>query len=475
MIQRSVRADELRTSRRWRIPRARLLLLVIHGFYTLAAIPPLLDIISSSTPSQAGSLLLLAVVTASTLTAAIWLGPGFGSFSLVFLYFPLLSLLGFGPLQLIKPGFGLSPQIIDGYYGTMVFGLAYFLFVWIFLLLISGQRARNFDRPLLRRLRQGFPISTVGTAAFSLLALTAAYIYQPDLPGARYRDLNQNLLPGNAWNYLALTAYFFVVVGRRGWMRTTTLIAIPLWFLLHFSRVEVLGLLFLYLLGSFRRETLQRIRARLSFRFSWRVGLAIVAVLALSYLGLVRNGGLWWDPQALTAATVRLVNYPTVQDLVYGYAATIEYTRIVGTVPSLIELPLRLLPSQLVDLPPMPDKLVSATIHTNNGMLLPAEFYLNGRLSGLLVAPFVTYLLLFGSLRLLRRSALWSTLAYFLLVVATARIFWYGLIFFLKPLVLITPLLLLVHLFLVLFDRGLRHTHRPPTVESASARPPIRP
>lgn len=369
---------------------------------------------------------------------------GFSSFSLILLFLPIVSLLGFGPIGEVQPLFNDRTQLIEKHFYVLAFAALFFYYVWSLLLLINQKTFKHFDAEALKYFYQG-PKSLLATWIFSIIAIAASIIYLPDLPGRAYTDLSASLLPGNAWNAVVVVAYFFVLVGvKDSLLRKAALYFVPFWLLTHYARVDILGLvLIMYLIISNMKKG-QWIKSKLNFK---KLGLLGFGILIFSYLGIVRHSGLIIDLESILESVYLLFNYLTVQDLIYSTAAAIEVGQNYGNFHTLLNHIPQLIPSFFVDNPDGAPIVIASYIHTNFGLLLYGEYYMNYQLAGLIAAPFVTYLILFFPFIILRHllGNFGIAVAYYLLVTATPRIMWYGYIYYLKPLVVILPVFLILY------------------------------
>jgi len=391
------------------------------------------------------------------------LGIGFASYSLIFIYLPIVSLGIYGPLHLVQPVLNGPTGYIDRYFLFLFTGLIYFFFVWSILLVKRHKGYSGFDNQMIKA---SLAIQTNSTGLitfiFAIISLACTFIFLPGLPGGNYRSVVPNLLPGNAWNAVALIAYFFVLFGKRSWFRNLTLILVPGWFLLHFHRVDVLGLFIVYFVLSIQKIKFKRIS--LSFLTkNWRsLSIVVIGFILLLYIGLIRKLGWHWSSQLFFSSLGGIFNYLTVQDVLYSNASAMAYVGKNGTVPTLLYYFFRLLPSQI-----LPSQfstnldaayIVSTFTNTNRGMLIIGEFYLNAKYIGILLSPFVTYLIIFGGTALFGKlfGEKGKGVSYFVLIISASRIFWYGFIYFIKPLLLISPFFIFLYLFLIYIKKRYR-------------------
>ncbi|MGH2317097.1 hypothetical protein ACRC6Q_04975 [Planococcus sp. SE5232] len=381
---------------------------------------------------------------------------GFAAFSLVLLFLPVISILGFGPIGEVQPLFNDRTHLIEKHFYTLAFGALFFYYVWSTLLWMTNKTYRNYDAKILV-FYSGTVQSLLATWFFSALAIVSSIIYLPDLPGKSYHDLSPSLLPGNAWNSVVVISYFFVLMGvKNSAIRKFALLFVPFWLLSHYARVDILGLLLILYLLLTASKGAGVIKSKFSFR---NVALIAVGLLLFSYLGLVRHSGLVFNVEAILDSVSILVNYPTVQDLVYSTAAAMEVTHSYGNYYTLIDYIPQLIPSffGIESQSPEAAHLVASLIHTNYGLFVYGEFYLNFEIIGLIVAPFVTYAVLFVPAYLLKKffGNLGIALGYYWIVLTIARVFWYGYIYYIKPLVIIMPIFIILYLVIASFEKEL--------------------
>src|SRR5690606_16334374 len=187
--------------------------------------------------------------------------------------------------------------------------------------------------------------------------------------------------------------------------------------------------------------------------------LIVGGLLVFSYLGLVRHTGLIFDMEAITESFFMLINYPTVQDLVYSTAAAMEVTHTYGNYYTLIDYIPQLIPSffGIEAQSPQAAHLVASLIHTNYGLFVYGEYYLNFEVIGLIAAPFATYAVLFVPALLLKKffGNMGMALGYYWIVLTIARVFWYGYIYYIKPLIIIMPIFIILYLVIASFEKDL--------------------
>lgn len=380
---------------------------------------------------------------------------GFASFSLLLLFLPILSILGFAPSGEVQPLFNDRTQLIEKHFYILAFAALFFYFIWSLLLVLDNKSFKKYDAVILKFFFRDSN-SLLSTWFFSVVAIASAIIYLPDLPGKAYHEFSPSLLPGNAWNSVVAISYFFVLIGVKGSMlRKAALLFVPFWLLSHYARVDILGLILILYVIITNTKKGKIFKANFNFK---KFSIIAIGLLVFSYLGIVRHNGLVFDAAAILDSFAVLVNYPTVQDLVYSTAAAIEVTYDHGTVSTLLGYIPQLMPSFLgSEAGPGAAHLVAESIHTNYGLFIYGEYFLNYQVIGVILAPFLTYLVVFIPALMLRKlfGDFGFSLGYYLIVTTIARVFWYGYIYYIKPMLVIVPVFILIYLVINALEKDL--------------------
>ncbi|MED5099947.1 hypothetical protein P9858_07405 [Niallia circulans] len=399
------------------------------------------------------NLFLFTLITLKFILDLYSFGPGLSSYSLLFLYFPIVSILLFGPEGKVAEVFNNNTGLINRHFYLIVFGCFYFYIVWSYLLFYTKKGYKDFDIKIVA-LFFNTNKSLLATNFFSFIAILSAIIYKPTIPGQSYITLRQvdTLLPGSGWNMVVVIAYFFVLTGiNKSKIRKFTLIFVPFWLIINYARVDIMGVLLFYIIYIIFQKGLYKRKNWLFNRTIIRnLILLILIVIIFSYVGIVRNIGLYFSLDMLIEAIFSLFNYPTIQDLVYSFAATVEVEKLYGTTNTILWYFIKIIPSYLISFPEDASKYVQSLITTNYGMHISGEFYLNYSFIGFLIAPFIFYFMLLIPIRLMKWifGNLGLALAYYLLIMTTARIYWYGYIYYIKPYFTIIPIFLILYYLL---------------------------
>jgi len=405
--------------------------------------------------SLAASLALLYVAD------LVVLGIGLSTYFLFLaIAWPALAFLLFAPYGQSQP-LGHSWTLFLSSESLMVTGylLAYLLSARVFAAL--NMSADSLDSKILGSTPAAV-IDRVSTDALSIMAMVAAYIYQPTMPGAQYTELDYNLFAGNAWNYICLGSYFFVIFGdRQSFLRRVAFVCVPLWLILHFDRGELTGLLFFGLTAVFNRRSNDTTRSTGWRKRTLAIGLAVIVVVAFTYLGYARLTGMYWSTEVFRGAMLSIINLSTVQQVNHSFAAAVEWWTRFGEYLFVADYPLRLIPSFLAVHPQSAENFVADVMLTNYGMPFQGEALLSFGLAGFLLAPIVIPCLFKLSIYTYGYALgpLGSTFAFYLVSLLVVRVGWYGVFYLPKVMLTVAPLVWICFAATRLFQRWVARTH----------------
>ena len=99
----------------------------------------------------------------------------------------------------------------------------------------------QYEKDLLNRIPA---ISKLSTYTYSIIAIIATLIAMPTLPFLESYERFNALLPGDAWNHIAIIALIFLFPKLKdSKLVKFTYIFVIFWFLSHYERVDVIGLI----------------------------------------------------------------------------------------------------------------------------------------------------------------------------------------------------------------------------------------
>lgn len=400
------------------------------------------------------NLIILLIFTVKFIMDLLVFKIGYASFSLMLLFLPIVSLLAFAPSGEVQPLFNDPTQLIEKHFYILAFSAIFFYFVWSILLQLTNKTFEKYDYEVLSFFSKDSG-SLLATWFFSFVSIVSSIIYLPDLPGRAYQDLSESLLPGNAWNSVVAISYFFVLMGtKKSVIRNVALLFVPFWLLSHYARVDILGLvLIMYIIITNTKKGKLFIQKN---KYT-KLGLLAAGVLIFSYLGLVRETGLIFDASTILDSFYNLINYPTVQDLIYSTAAAFEVNQQYGNSYTLLNYIPQLVPFFSGLETAGASHIVASHIHTNYGLLVYGEYYMNYQLTGVILAPFLTFIIVFFPAYLLKKifGKVGFALGYYMVVTTVPRVMWYGFIYYIKPMLIIVPVFIVIYLIMVNLEREL--------------------
>lgn len=392
-------------------------------------------------------------------------GPGLTSYSLLFLFTPVVSLLIYGPKNEVATIFNANTGLINEHFHTILFGCIYFYYVWSYLFYFSQKKFKKFDMEIIPLFKQ-IKGNNLSTYFFAVIALLASIIYKPTIPGQSYISLREvdPLIPGSGWNLVVVMAYFFTLIGNeKNIVRNIVLVIVPVWLIINYARVDIMGIFLFYLLFTiYRRKLYLKNNWFMDKNIAGKFLVLGIIVIVFSYIGIVRNEGFHLSSDSLLRALSLTFNYPTVQDLIYSFAATVEVEDLFGTTSTIFWYFIKVIPSYFIAFPEDASKYVQSMIFTNYGMHISSEFYLNFGVWGIIISPFMFYIMIFAPMKVMKKlfGPLGITISYYLLVMSTSRIYWYGYIYYIKPYFTIIPIFIVIHLFLCSIEKKLIMKYR---------------
>ena len=328
-------------------------------------------------------------------------------------------------------------------YGILGYVSVSFLPMMIYMLVLNATLftwsfATDFTSREKRLLKyQGFVPGKNFSIVCCLLALASAVIAFPTLPftqGERF----QALLPGNAWNHLAIISLIFVspVVKKYKFVLGTYALVI-FWFLSHYERVDCIGLLIALLVVYL----MVRSRKVVGTGKIFKVGIICVLIFAgMTFLGEARAHATF----SLTQLLKKFVTQNTACDVGYMYDAAIKYAEKNGFLwgKSYVRY--------LIELVPVLD---ASYLETTNilaqsyGFLPGGSFFLNEPLMnfglvGVITIPNVYILLVY---KLMRKRTNYRYIVYVFLLATAFRYLWYGVGFIETGLVWIIPMVYFIY------------------------------
>ena len=242
-------------------------------------------------------------------------------------------------------------------------------------------------------LDKGFKISKLSMYTFCLIAIAATVIYIPRLAiiGIYVGDRFYHLLPGDAWNYVAITAVIFsTCYNKITKIQMFTYIFVIGWFFANYERVDMLGLL-VFLIFRYSKEfknTAQKVVSKLS-KYK-KICLMIGLVTFLFGTTYIRDGKEF----NFIDLTRDVFTQATASDVIYIYNSAFEYVENIGLENGKTYL------NYIYKIVPFSgnendySRILSRYIHNAGGGYFLSEPYMNFGIVGVIIFPIVFCLFL---------------------------------------------------------------------------------
>ncbi len=283
-------------------------------------------------------------------------------------------------------------------------------------------------------LKENFRIRKLSTYLCCAGAILAAIIAFPGAPFDMEYTSNrfQGLLPGNAWNHISMVCLLFLLPKfRRSNIVKITYAFVMFWFLSHYERVDVIGLIFFCLIYFFAKKEKIKLKTYII------VGImAISTVFTMVYIGEARVN----NQKNISIVDIfrKVLVQNTAADIGYVFNTSIEYAKneklLIGKTYSTYVL--ELLP--FVDTELRADKILNQKYSTPGGEFILSEPIINFGLLGGIIFQFVE----FGIYTIiLSKKNKYRFLVYCFLMMTVFRTNWYGWLYIEKAMVYFIPIL----------------------------------
>ncbi|NRS82860.1 hypothetical protein BD780_000085 [Clostridium tetanomorphum] len=278
------------------------------------------------------------------------------------------------------------------------------------------------------------------SSIYAIIGIIFAYIAFPQMPFTFNSNTRFSaLLPGNGWNHFSIVALLFAMPGlRKNRIVQFSYLFVCSWFLMHYERVDILGLIIAILL-IYVVKTSKNIKLSTVLK----VGIIVTLIfIILSYVGERRTGNVSFG---ISDVLAKLVSQNTASDIGYVYNSSCDFVKndnlLYGkTYLTYIE---GLIP--LVDTPYRAGLIIKNLYNTPGGEFILTEPLINFGMLGVIIIPNI-YLFIFKII-LKKRTVLRYNL-YIFLIVTAFRYLWYGFSYIETAVIWFIPLLYLLYKFL---------------------------
>ncbi len=284
---------------------------------------------------------------------------------------------------------------------------------------------------------------------FCFIAIAATIIYLPRfsfMTGLNNETRFNHLLPGNAWNYVAIVAILFTTLSRKlSVVQIVTYLFVIFWFFLNYERVDMLGLALLLFLRYYRYILEVPIIKRIKYKKTIFVSLVSILLIFLFASTHIRERR---EFDILDIAKDFFVQ-STSCDIMHVFNTSFEYVDNIGMAhgETYMNYIYKVIPGIENDLDY--SRVLNNYIPNPGGGYFLSEPYMNFGYVGI----FIFSIIFIGcAYFMVRKSYAYTYLMYACLTAAIFRVMWYGLIYIHKSFIMIIPIFFL---FMFVFDKYL--------------------
>lgn len=347
-------------------------------------------------------------------------------YPLISAYYQLMYERSYGILQL-----EINSRSMNLYFGiiskTCFFVLLEILFFCLFTNFLSIEK-KQFSRNIV--------IKTQTANILSFISVLTSIIAFPQLSiGFSSQTRFDSLLPGNAWNHVALVT---LVISCLSHFKDSRIVKynslfVIFWFLIHYERVDMFGFFIgMLILFNVKSKTKLSLFKKIAVAFIF-----IIVFFLFIYIGEVRNG---ISDVSFTYILHKILIQNTATDVLYTYNCSIDYVEKFGFLHGISYS------SYLYHLIPFADSqdfipsLLSINYPYPGGIFILSEPFMNFGVSGV-IAIFFTLLMIIYCFA--KTMSIYSYYAYVFLTVIIIRIMWYGIDFGFVSFIYILPIILI--------------------------------
>lgn len=285
-------------------------------------------------------------------------------------------------------------------------------------------------------LKKGYRLNSITVHICCLAAICSVVIAFPRIPFQGFGSARfEALLPGHFWNHLCIVFLIVLLPMLKGNRKIlVTYVICVFWFLSHYERVDVIGLI----CGIIVYFAIQK-NLSINSKTILKYGIMIIGILiVLVYLGEVRVGS---EISGLDNLIQKIVNQNTASDIAYVYHSSVQYTKQYGFLHGQTYL------TYLQNLIPLTDsdyragEIIKSIYSTPGGEFILTEPLINFGTIGVIVIPCI-YLLILN--KLISKPHIYRFILYLFLLCCSYRIIWYGLLYIETGVVFLIPMVYLM-------------------------------
>jgi hypothetical protein len=250
------------------------------------------------------------------------------------------------------------------------------------------------------------------------VAIVATLIAFPSVPFIFVKEARfQALLPGHAWNHLAVVAAMFAyLIAKKNVIVKFSIIFMCFWFLAHYERVDILGFLIFIIFITLAPKKIRFVQL-LKYGI-----LFLIIVLFFVYIGEIRSSA--GKDVTLSFLFQKLILQNTACDMAYVFNTSIVYVHQHGLIYGKTLLTYLYEAIPLLSYSGRAGLILFNTYHTPGGEFLLCEPLMNFGTIGIIIFATVQFWVLKW---LVSSEGRYRYFVYFFLLATVFRTTWYGL------------------------------------------------
>lgn len=283
-------------------------------------------------------------------------------------------------------------------------------------------------------LNKNYKMSKLSIYFCCIIAIITAIIAFPGMPFNKSYITNRfvGLLQGNAWNHISIVCLIFLLPSfKKNNLVKFTYLFVVFWFISHYERVDIIGLLifcFIYILVR---------KKDLNLRSYIRIGCIIALVLfVMVYLGEVRAS----NAKNITMADIvrKTLVQNTAADIGYVFNTSVDYyeTNELLLGKSYFTYIIKLVPFLNSNI--RAGKILRDTYETPGGEFILSEPLMNFGMIGVIVFQIIEFAIYS---KILSKKSKYRFFLYCFLIATVFRTTWYGWIYIEKAVVYFIPII----------------------------------
>lgn len=307
-------------------------------------------------------------------------------------------------------------------------GLIY-IYNIIMLLILINSKIVDLEK---KQLKNNFEIPKMAEYFFGIIAVISTLIALPSMPFQEEYDRFNALLPGNAWNHIAIVSLIFLIPNIRSSKFVKIIFGFVIfWFLSHYERVDIIGLIILLIIILYNQKN-SKVKFKNIFML---IIIGLLILFTMNFVGEQRSGN---SEISFTNLVRKVFIQNTACDVAYVFNSAIDYiyTNDLLLGSSYKTYLIKAIP--FLNFDESTDLLLQKKYNTAGGDFFLDEPLMNFGVLGVLIYPFVEVLIYYC---ILKKQTKYRFFLWAFLIMAVFRTTWYGLYYIEKGIIYFIPIM----------------------------------